>query len=49
MYFNKDSSNAVFSCNEMGVLDIDLNNINLDDSNNDNDDPETILYIILLA
>ena len=49
LYFHEDSVNAVFSCNEMGVLNIDLNNINLDDSNYDEDDPETIIYIRLLA
>ena len=49
LYFNEDSVNVVFSCNDMGVLNIDLNNINLDDSNYDEDDPETIIYIRLLA
>ena len=49
LYFNEDSVNVVFSCNDMGVLNIDLNNINLDDSNYDEDDPETIIYIRLSA
>ena len=40
---------TVFSCNEMDILSIDLNNINLDDTNYDEDDPETIIYIRLLA
>ena len=31
-YFNEDSDNIVFSCNEMGILHIDLNNINLDNN-----------------
>ena len=31
-YFNEDSDNIVFSCNEMGILNIDLNNINLDNN-----------------
>ena len=30
IYFNEDSSNVVFSCNEIGILNIDLNNISLD-------------------
>ena len=30
LYFNDDSCNVVFSCNEMFILDIDLNVINLD-------------------
>ena len=25
MYFNEDSCNVVFNCNEMGILNIDLN------------------------
>ena len=45
IYFNEDSSNAVFICNEMGVLNIDLNNINLDDTNFDEDDPDTIILV----
>ena len=28
--FNEDFLNLVFICNEMGILNIDLNNINLD-------------------
>ena len=47
-YFNKDSGNYVFSCNEMGILNIDLNNINLD-NNFDEEDPNTIILIGLLA
>ena len=38
---NENSGNALFSCNEMGI---DLNNINLDDTNYNEDDPETISY-----
>ena len=49
LYFNEDSGDAVFSCNEMGILRIDLNNINLDDTNYDEDDPDTIIYVRLLA
>ena len=33
----------------VGILSIDLNNINLDDTNYDKDDPETIIYVQLLA
>ena len=33
----------------MSVLNIDLNNINLDDTNYDEDDPDTIILIRLLA
>ena len=49
LYFNEDSGDAVFSCNKMGILSIYFNNINLDDTNYDEDDPETIIHIILLA
>ena len=49
IYFNKDSGNAVLFCNEMGILNIDLNNINLDDTNYEKDDPDTIILIRLLA
>ena len=48
-YFNEDSGGAVFSCNEMDILNIDLNKINLDDTNCNEDDPETIIYIRLLV
>ena len=30
IYFDEDSGNALFFCNEMRILNIDLNNINLD-------------------
>ena len=43
-----DSANLVFSPNEMGILKIDLNNINLD-NNFDVDDPNTIILIRLSA
>ena len=41
-------SNVVFSCNEMGILNTDLNNINLD-NNFDEDDPDTFFLIRLVA
>ena len=43
LYLNKDFANVVFSCNEMDILNIDLNNINLD-NNFDEDDP-ILLFI----
>ena len=48
LYFNEESGNVVFSCNEMGILNIDLNIINLD-NNVDEDVPDTIILIRLLA
>ena len=41
--------NAIFSCNEMGILNTDLNHINLDDTSHKEDDPEIIIHIRLLA
>ena len=49
LYLNEDSGNAMFSCNEMDILSIDLNNINLHDTNYNEDDPETIIPVSLLA
>ena len=49
LYFNENSDNAVFSWNRMGILNIDLDNINLDDTNYEEYDPETIIHIRLLA
>ena len=48
LYFNEDSGNVVFFCNEMSILNIDLNNINLD-NNFDKDDPNAIILIRGLA
>ena len=31
-YFNEDSGDGIFSCNEMSILWTGLNNINLDDT-----------------
>ena len=47
--FIKNSGDTVFSCNEMGILNTGLNNINLDDTNYDKDDPEAIIHIRFLA
>ena len=49
LYFNEDSINVIFNCNGIGILNIDLNNINLADSNYEEDDPDTIILIRLLA
>ena len=43
LYFDEDSSNVVFNCNEMGILNIDLNNTNFD-NNFYEDDPVTITH-----
>ena len=49
LYFNEDSDDVIFSCNEMGILSIDLNGINLDDTYYSEDDRETIIHIRILA
>ena len=49
LFFNQDSSNVVFIFNEMGVLNIDLNYINIDDAVSGEDDADTIILIRLLA
>ena len=49
IYFNENSGDVIFSCNEMGILSLDLTNIILDDSNYDEDDPETIIHVRLLV
>ena len=48
LYFDEDSGDVVFRCNEMGIFSIDLNNIN-HDNNFDDDDPDTVILIRLLA
>ena len=48
LYFNENSGNVVFNCNGMGILNIDLNNINLD-NNFDEDDPDTVIHVTLLT
>ena len=45
----RNPGDDVFFCNKMGILSIDLNNINLDDTNYDEGDPETIIHVRLLA
>ena len=48
LYFNEDSGNAVFSCTEMGILNVDLHDINLD-KNFNKDYPDSIILIRLLT
>ena len=45
LYFNEDSDNVTFICNEIGIFNLDLNNINLDDTNYDEDDADTIIHV----
>ena len=48
LYFDEDSGNVVFNRNGMGILNIDLNNINLD-NHFDEDNRDTIILVRLLA
>ena len=48
LYFDEVSGSVILPCNEMSILNIDLNNINLD-NNFDEDDPCTVILIKLLA
>ena len=48
LYFNEDSGNIIFNCNAHCILNIDINNIN-PDNNFEEDDPDTIILIRLLA
>ena len=45
LYFNENFIDVVCICNKMGVLNMDLNNINLDDTNHDEDDPDTLILV----
>ena len=48
-FVNEDSINVAFLSDEMGILSVDLNDINLVDVNFDKDDLETITHIRLLV
>ena len=47
--FNEDSGNVIFNCNGMDILDIDLNRINLDNTNSGKDDPDTGILVKFLG
>ena len=49
LYFDEDSGDVIFSCNEIGSLRIDLNNNNLGNTNYNEDDPKTIIQVRLLG
>ena len=48
-FFNENSGNVIFSSDEIGILIVDLNNINFDDYNFDEDDRETTTGDRLMA
>ena len=45
---DEDSCDVTFCCNEMGILSVNINNINLDNNFNE-DDADTIILIRILA
>ena len=47
LFFDEDSGDVTFRCNEIGILSVNLNNINFD-NNFDKDDCDTIILIRLL-
>ena len=49
LYFNKDSGIVVFPCDEVGILKIDLHNINIDHISYEEDHPDTIILVRILA
>ena len=50
LFFSEDFSKVTCFTNEVGILGVDLDNINLDNNNNfDEDNPETIIHVRLLA
>ena len=42
LYFKEDSDDAIFSFKEMGILCVDLNSMNFDDSNYNKNEPESL-------
>ena len=47
LFFDEDSGHVTFCCNKMGIVSVNLNNINLN-NNFDEDDPHAIILIRLL-
>ena len=48
LFFDEYSGGVTFCCNEMGILIVNLNNINLD-NNFDKYDPDTVILSRLLT
>ena len=48
LFFDEDSGDSTFCCNEMGILSVNLNYIDLD-NNFLEDDPDTIILVRLLT
>ena len=48
LFYDEDSGNVTFCCNEMVIVPVNLHNIDLD-NNFEEDDPDAIIVIKLLA
>ena len=48
-FLNEDSANVTFSSDEMGILSVDLNNINLNNANFYEHDSNTITHVRLVV
>ena len=49
LYFNQDSGDVVFSRSQKSILNINFNKTNLDHTNYEEDDPDTITLVAILA
>ena len=49
IYFIEDSGDVIFSCNEIGILSVDPNNINLNDTSYDEDVHQTVIHVKIIA
>ena len=49
IFINEDSINVTFRADEMDIVSVDLDKINIDDVNFDEDDPETIIHVRVMA
>ena len=48
LFFDDDFGEVTFCCNKMGIVSVNLHNINLD-NNFDEDDPDIIILMSLLT
>ena len=49
LFFNEYSGNVTFTADAMGISCVKFNNINLHNANFYDNDPKTIIHVILLA
>ena len=49
VFVNEDSDKVTFSSDNMCILSVDLNKINVDNVNFDENDPETIIHVKIMA